>query len=150
MQYASDSGVTFQFNQASNGAWTRKDLSAPLPTTSWQNCGRSVKVVDSLTLAVGCDRYRNYGAVQIFTRPTAVSTVWTQKQLILRPKLTPIFDYFGSNLAVNSNGKRLGIGAWGADDGVGERCMVLGEQCMVLGGQSIGLLKCTVLTVCTH
>jgi hypothetical protein len=118
MQYYSNSGMTFLYTQASNGAWGRKELNPAHLTRTSQQCGRSVTVIDTKTIAVGCDRYFNYGAVQIFTRTSTTSTAWTQKQLITRPKLTPIYDYFGYNAAASSDGKRLAIGAYGTDDGV--------------------------------
>lgn len=118
MQYYTDTGTTFHYTQASNGAWTTKQLFAPVRNLNSQYCGRSVTVIDTKTMAVGCDRYRNYGAVQIFTRTSTTSTTWTQTQLITRPKLTPIYEYFGSNVAASSDGKRLAVGTYAADDKV--------------------------------
>jgi hypothetical protein len=110
--------MTYMFTQASNGAWVRTEIPPISLTRSSQQCGRSVKVINSLTIAIGCDRYINYGAVQILTRPSTTSTTWTQKQLISRPKLTPISESFGFNIGVSEDGKQLGIGAPYADDDV--------------------------------
>lgn len=87
-------------------------------TNSYQNCGRNLRVIDPLTFAVGCPRYLNYGAIQIFTRPNVASTAWSQFQVIPRPSATPLYEDFGYNIGASTDGKRLIVGAPGSDNTV--------------------------------
>ena len=117
--------MTFQYTQTSNGQWRRSEIQPIMLTQFSQQCGRSIKVINPTTIAIGCDRYLNYGAVQILTRTSTASTIWTQKQLITRPNLTPISESFGFNIGLSEDGKHLGVGAPFADDMVRLLCYPL-------------------------